>query len=138
MVNNYNFATLSPGLTSLFLPRQFLSYVINIGSRKFRRAVVEAMPWGTLQEVKDIVDRLHTISKEIYDMKVMAFEKGDDLVTLQVGQGKDIMSVLRQSSFTFHPCFVFRVVRLITMSLVKANRSASEEDKLRRTKSSVR
>lgn len=90
--------TFRPANLSLLLPRQFLPYVANIGTPKFRRAVLDATPWGTLQELKNVSDKLHSISKEIYDSKMAAFEKGDDYITQQVGQGKDIMSVLRQSS----------------------------------------
>jgi len=96
-----------PTNISLFLPREFLPYVVNIGSPKFRRAVVDALPWTSLQELKGVIDKLHSISKEIFDAKVAAFENGDEFVAHQVGQGKDIMSVL-----------------------LKANWSASKEDKL--------
>ncbi len=112
---------------ALFLPRQFLPYLIKIGSPKFRRAVVNALPWGALQELTEIVDKLHNISKEIFDDKVTAIEKGDEFVTLQVGQGKDIMSVLRQSPVA---SFIFRSARANILLPVKANRSANEEDKL--------
>ncbi len=86
---------------------------------------MDALPWGTLQELTEVVDKLHNISKEIFDGKVTSFEKGDEFVTLQVGQGKDIMSVLRQSPFAS-----FLLLRLNIVLPVKANRSASEEDKL--------
>jgi len=98
-----------PANMSLFLPRQFLPYFVKIGSPKFRRTVLDAVstPWSTLRVLRDSADKLHSISKEIFDTKLAAFEKGDDYVTNQIGQGKDILSVL-----------------------LKANWTASEEDKL--------
>jgi len=99
---------LGPAYFSLLLYRQFLPYLSKIGSPRFRRAVVDAVQWwGTLQELKDVSDKLHNITKEIYGAKVAALEKGDGFAAHQIGQGKDIMSVL-----------------------LKANLSASEEDKL--------
>ncbi len=101
--------------------------MVNIGSPKFRRAVVDALPWTSLQELKGVIDKLHSISKEIFDVKVAAFEKGDEFVAHQVGQGKDIMSVLCQS---FSDSRLSFDSQLIIVPTVKANWSASKEDKL--------
>ncbi|KLO13021.1 cytochrome P450 [Schizopora paradoxa] len=94
-----------PANHNVFLFRQFLTYLLKIGTPKFRRAVVEAIPWKPVQELIIVSDKLQSISKQIYDTKVAAMEKGDE--EHQIGRGKDIMSVL-----------------------LKANRDASEEDRL--------
>lgn len=61
---------------------------------RFKRFVVDHMPFKAAQEVKTIVDTLDRMSKELYADKVRALKAGDDAVSHQVGEGKDIMSVL--------------------------------------------
>ena len=42
---------------------------------------------------------MHNLSKEIYTGKKKAFENGDEAVAMQIGKGKDILSVLSTWSF---------------------------------------
>ena len=46
-----------------------------------------------------IVDAMHENSTKILEMTKKALEKGDDAVTHQIAEGKDIMSVLCESSY---------------------------------------
>ncbi|KAH7882788.1 cytochrome P450 [Phlebopus sp. FC_14] len=118
----YSFATLKSGvvhpfakavknlLPSLFritVARRFLPYVVNIGPPGFRKFIVKITPWQALQGLNHIVDVMHETSTEVYEAKKKAFAAGDEAVQAQVGQGKDIMSILLQ-----------------------ANMNASEEDRL--------
>ena len=64
-----------------------------------------------------------SLSEEIYESKKQALEAGDEVVTKQIGHGKDIMSIL--SAF-----FYMYSIRLIAnFLLVKGNMNA-REDKL--------
>ncbi|KAI0760478.1 cytochrome P450 [Fomes fomentarius] len=87
--------------------RRLLPYVIDIGPPWLRRKVLELIPHKGLHEMKEIVDTMHRRSVEIFEEKKRALEKGDEAVTQQVGEGKDIMSIL-----------------------LRANMEASEEDRL--------
>ncbi|KAF8202148.1 cytochrome P450 [Pholiota molesta] len=78
-----------------------------IGSAKFRRFVVNMIPWKDVHDVRDIVDVLTDTSIKIFDIKTKALTEGDEALATQIGRGKDIMSIL-----------------------MKANMSASKEDSL--------
>ncbi|KAF5316333.1 hypothetical protein D9619_006491 [Psilocybe cf. subviscida] len=77
------------------------------GSAKFRRFVVDVIPWKALRETRDLVDIMTKTSCDIYEEKKKALADGDKAFITKVGQGKDIMSIL-----------------------MRANMSASKEDSL--------
>jgi hypothetical protein len=66
-------------------------------SPKVRRWIVECLPSKRLHRIRDIVDSIHKVSLEIYESKKKALLEGDDVVTRQIGAGKDILSVLSES-----------------------------------------
>jgi hypothetical protein len=72
----------------------FLSISLKIGTPKFRRFVLNLLPWKNLHEMRDIIDVLTKTSVEIYEEKKKALEKGDKTVTQQIDEGNDIMSIL--------------------------------------------
>lgn len=55
---------------------------------------MDILPWKNLHAIRDIADVFHNTSVEIFEAKKKALEEGDEAVTQQIGQGKDIMSVL--------------------------------------------
>lgn len=62
--------------------------------RWVNRAIVDMFPKGTdLRSLKETVDIMSSRSREIYNAKKMALEKGDAEVTKQVAEGKDVMSI---------------------------------------------
>lgn len=63
---------------------------------------------------------------DIFEGKKRALKEGDEAVSKQVGEGKDIMSIL--SAFTREDN-AFRVLNSVIIS-VRANMEASEETKL--------
>lgn len=65
------------------------------------------LPWKNLHELRDIVDVFYNTSVDIFEAKKKALKEGDEAVSRQIGQGKDIISIL-----------------------MRANMSASEEDKV--------
>ncbi|KAL1702345.1 cytochrome P450 [Schizophyllum commune] len=71
-----------------------LPYVYNIGPAWLRRAIVNLIPSPTLHELRDKVDLIWRTSNEIFHQKTAALRAGDDAVKQQVGQGKDIISLL--------------------------------------------
>ncbi|KAI0760472.1 cytochrome P450 [Fomes fomentarius] len=96
-----------PASVKVAFLRRLLPYVIDVGPPWLRRKILELIPHKGLQELKAIVDTMHRRSVEIFEEKKRALEKGDEAVTQQVGEGKDIMSIL-----------------------LRANMAASEEDRL--------
>ena len=68
-------------------------FVENIGSPKFRRAVVDLVPWGTLHQARDMVDVMHNTSVEIFEKTKQSLKESGDF-SARHGRGKDVMSVL--------------------------------------------
>ena len=64
-----------------------------IGTPKFRRSVVELIPWKAVQDFIEVVDVIYNSSVEIFESKKKALAGGDD-ASRQMAQGKDIMSIL--------------------------------------------
>ncbi|TEB26348.1 cytochrome P450 [Coprinellus micaceus] len=81
-------------------------YVHNLGTPGFQCAVVNLVPWKKLHNIRDMVDVMHHTSLNIFN-KVKVVVTNENGPSKRIGKGKDIMS-----------------------ALVKANMSASEEDKL--------
>ncbi|KAL1745738.1 cytochrome P450 [Schizophyllum fasciatum] len=118
----YSFDSLLPGepsheyATSIkeLVPLQFrlftlrvyvLPYVYKIGPAWLRRAVVNLIPSRTLHTLRDKVDLIWRTSKEILSQKMQALHAGDEAVKLQVGQGKDIISLLIRANLkSDDPC----------------------------------
>ncbi|KAI0327596.1 cytochrome P450 [Cubamyces sp. BRFM 1775] len=86
---------------------QYLPLYEAIVPPRWRRAVAERIPSPTLQRVMYLRDVVRRQSIKIYEEKKAALLKGDEALKMQVGEGKDLMSIL-----------------------LKANMEASEEDRL--------
>ncbi|KAF7330498.1 hypothetical protein MVEN_02489200 [Mycena venus] len=78
--------------------RYILPWGTQIGSPKFRRFIVDIFPWKTLHEGRDILDTLYATAVEIYHLKKAALEAGDEAVSSQIAQGKDIISILMKDN----------------------------------------
>lgn len=98
---------LIPLASTMFALRQILPIILKVGSPKFWRKVVEWLPIARIQYARSIIDVMHDTSLEIYSRKLDGLKKGDKAVMEQMGNGKDIMSIL-----------------------LKANAEAAEEDRL--------
>ncbi|KAG2130367.1 cytochrome P450 [Suillus clintonianus] len=99
-VNPYSIAVknLLPSIYKLSVVRQFLPLLINVGTPNLRRFVVKIFPWKAVKEISDIVDVMHKTSMEVFEEKKRAISEGDDAVLHQVGEGKDIMSILLRAN----------------------------------------
>jgi hypothetical protein len=71
-----------------------LPTLIKFGPPKFLRFLVDIVPWGSLQKLRDMIDIMHDTSVEIFEAKKKALQEGDEAVLKQAGGGKDIMSIL--------------------------------------------
>ena len=72
----------------------YLAPLVNLGTPKFRRFILNLIPWKTLHELRDISDVFHNTAVEIINSKKRALKDGDEAVARQIGQGKDILSIL--------------------------------------------
>ncbi|KAJ7897809.1 cytochrome P450 [Mycena leptocephala] len=80
------------------LARYVQPLLVNIGTPKFRRFIIGVLPWKTLHEARDIVDTMYGTAVRIYNIKKAALEAGDEAVSAQIAQGKDIISVLMKNN----------------------------------------
>ena len=70
-----------------------LPICVKIGTPKFRRFILDILPWKNLHNLRDIIDVFHKTSVEIFEAKKKVLEEeGED--ASQQGHGKDIMSIL--------------------------------------------
>ena len=60
--------------------------------------------------MKAIIDIFHNTSVEIYEAKKRAFQQGNEELAAQIGQGKDIISVL-SISISSSSCRVLTKIR---------------------------
>ncbi len=74
-----------------------MPYFVEVGPPAFRRWVLDRVPYQPAQDLKSIVDIMHERCVEIYRSKKAALDAGDDSAAQQVGEGRDIMSILRES-----------------------------------------
>ena len=101
-----------------------LPYAIEYIPSSIRRAVAPYLPIPQWGKMLNIVDAMDTQSTSIFHGKRQALEKGDEAVALQIGEGRDIMSILSK----LYDKYIY-LVRAYCMT-VKANMQASEEDRL--------
>ncbi|KAJ3551150.1 hypothetical protein NM688_g4887 [Phlebia brevispora] len=87
--------------------RLFAHHHTKLGPAFLKRWLLNLVPDRNIQDLKNSVDIMNTTSVEILENKRTALRMGDEVVKRQVGEGKDIMSVL-----------------------MRANMSSSEHDKL--------
>jgi cytochrome P450 len=89
---------LAPTILKVSVARKFLPFLINIGPPYFRRFIVKILPWKALKEICSIVDIMDETSMKVFEEKKRALSKGDNTVLHQVGEGKDIMSILLRAN----------------------------------------
>ncbi|KAF8896610.1 cytochrome P450 [Infundibulicybe gibba] len=90
---------LIPTNMRLMLARTYIfPYVAHIGPAWLQRWVVDILPWKNLHRLRDIVDTMHNTSTQIFEEKKRALREGDEAIAKQVGQGKDIMSILMRAN----------------------------------------
>ena len=83
-----------PVLFKIEFLKMYLAPFVRLGTPKFRRFILNLIPWKPLHELRDISDVFHNTAVEIVNSKKRAIEDGDEAVARQMGQGKDILSIL--------------------------------------------
>jgi hypothetical protein len=91
---------LSPVSFKLAFPATYIApWLRKISTAAFQRAVVNAIPWKTLHQTRDMVDLMHQTSVEIMEKKMHALaSEGEEAMKQLTAEGKDMMSILRASS----------------------------------------
>lgn len=116
-------------MSELQIWREILPYAVAYIPLPIRRVLAPYLPIPLWGRMRSIVDAMDTQSTNIFNNKRNAFEKGDEAILYQVGEGRDIMSILSK----YHPerDFLFKFNGgAHHMLSVKANMQASAEDQL--------
>ena len=74
---------------------QFLPWLVKVGNAAFRKFAAKYIPWKEWQNLVGIVDVMDHTSRHVFNSKKRALEMGDEAVLKQVGEGKDLTSILR-------------------------------------------
>ncbi|KAG6830653.1 hypothetical protein H0H92_015550 [Tricholoma furcatifolium] len=89
----------TPAVAKFFILREYLlPTLVKIGPPQFRRWVVDHLPSKNLRVLRDIVDTWDRTTTEIFHNKKRALEEGDEALAKQVGQAKDLMSILMKAN----------------------------------------
>ena len=84
----------SPTSSSLAVPRSLFPYVYKVLHPKILKFMGRALPSAKLNHLMDIAETLNSMSRDIHETKKGLLELGDDATVKQVGDGKDIISIL--------------------------------------------
>ena len=76
-----------------------MSYILSVDAI---RRIFRALPMKELRRLVDISDTLRCRSQEIIDERKEALRKGDQAMLAQVGEGKDIMSICCEYSWSLY------------------------------------
>ncbi|KAI0069487.1 cytochrome P450 [Panus rudis PR-1116 ss-1] len=87
-----------PSIFALSFWRMLLPVLVKLGPAPFRRFIVDILPSKRAQRMKNVADTILVHTKEILRQKREALAAGDEAVVHQVGEGKDILSVLLRAN----------------------------------------
>ena len=91
-----------PALVGIVFLRRLTVYLPTRG-KALQRWLLDRLPHPRLQRVKDIIDTLQRCAVTVFESKKAALAAGDESVARQVGEGKDIMSILSTSPLESPP-----------------------------------
>ncbi|EIM84951.1 cytochrome P450 [Stereum hirsutum FP-91666 SS1] len=87
-----------PTVASLQLLRQLVPWFHDVGPPSVRRWIAKNIPIKRLNRAVRLTDVMDEMSREILDSKKAALKEGDDAIMHQVGEGKDILSILMKAN----------------------------------------
>ena len=86
-----------PSIADTLHAMAILPFVKYLGPARFRRRLLDLWPDKRVQRLKRLVDMVYARTSEILEAKRVAILKGDEALIGQIGEGRDVMSILRLS-----------------------------------------
>ena len=77
----------------------FAEYLKYLGPASFRSAMIDWLPFPALKRLRDVVHKVDVDTNIIYEEKKACLDAGEEGFMKQVGEGKDIMSILCEFEF---------------------------------------
>jgi len=90
----------------VFVRNYLLPTLVRLGPPRFRRFLVDLLPFVNARRLRDIVDIMHNTSIEILDAKRHALIEGDEAFEKQTSKGKDMISILSMYISSVFQCVV--------------------------------
>jgi hypothetical protein len=81
-------------MSTLVVPGYLLPYLLKIFHPKILKFMGQILPWKNLNHMIKLADFIYANARGIYETKKRLLESGDDATVKQVGDGKDIISLL--------------------------------------------
>ena len=85
-----------PSLNDLPWLRVVAPYLFYFGPAWLRRLLLNLVPIPSVQRLRFLTENISERAEEIYRAKKAAIEEGDTQLMHAVGEGKDVMSILRE------------------------------------------
>ena len=73
-------------------------YIVPYIPPNLAKALAPHVPHKNMQKLRKIVEEMDQHSRDIFYKKKAALEKGDEAVVQQIGEGRDIMSILSKAT----------------------------------------
>ncbi|KAI0739186.1 cytochrome P450 [Daedaleopsis nitida] len=88
-----------PTLTKLGVVRRLLPWIRRTFPTSWLKLATEVLPWGPLRSMRRISDRVCMIAMQVVRHKVELLNAGGDSLAKEIGEGKDLMSVLLRETY---------------------------------------
>lgn len=73
-----------------------VEYFDKLGSSRFRRRLAQKIPNADFRQLRHVIDTMDSRSRDIFEEKKAAIMKGDEAVVQQLGNAKDLLSILSE------------------------------------------
>ncbi|KAF5380257.1 hypothetical protein D9757_008190 [Collybiopsis confluens] len=98
-VPKHQYSIVIKNLTKLSFGRFFiLPWAVKLLPTSVRTFIMNAMPWKTLHDARDMLNYMWDLSVQIYRDKKRALEEGDEAMLNQIGRGKDLLSIMMRDN----------------------------------------
>ncbi|EIN07116.1 cytochrome P450 [Punctularia strigosozonata HHB-11173 SS5] len=89
---------LVPVLSTSGRLRELVPYFTALNTPSLFKRIVPYIPIKRVQRLRYVTEALEKASREVYNAKKEALQRGDEAVMQQIGRGKDIMSILLKAN----------------------------------------
>lgn len=83
-----------PTLAKFHIWRRLLPWVRRTFPHSWLRFATEVLPWAPLRHIRGISDNVCMTAQQVLRRKIELMKQGGDSLANDIGEGKDLMSVL--------------------------------------------
>lgn len=86
----------SPTLVKFGVWRRLLPWIRRTYPSSWLRLATDVLPYAPLRHMRDISDSVCMAARQVLHRKLELLKHGGDALAHEIGEGKDLMSVLRE------------------------------------------